>query len=83
MPSTSVFDQQDVAYKESVLPSDVFARVAVEAAHKDFWYKYVGLDGAIIGMESFGESAPGSQLMEHFGFTVDAVVEAVNELLDN
>ncbi|MFT3929404.1 MAG: transketolase [Spongiibacteraceae bacterium] len=83
MPSTSVFDQQDVAYKESVLPSDVFARVAVEAAHKDFWYKYVGLDGAIIGMESFGESAPGPQLMEYFGFSVDAVVEAVNELLDN
>ncbi len=83
MPSTSVYDQQDVAYKESVLPSDVFARVAVEAAHKDFWYKYVGLDGAIIGMETFGESAPGPQLMEYFGFTVDAVVEAVNELLDN
>ena len=83
MPCTSVFDQQDVAYKQSVLPIDVFARVAVEAAHKDFWYKYVGLDGAIIGMETFGESAPGPQLMEYFGFTVDAVVEAVNELLDN
>ena len=83
MPCTSVFDQQDVAYKQSVLPIDVFARVAVEAAHKDFWYKYVGLDGAIIGMETFGESAPGPELMEYFGFTVDAVVEAVNELLDN
>ena len=83
MPCTSLFDQQDAGYRETVLPSDVFARVAVEAAHKDFWYKYVGLDGAIIGMESFGESAPGPQLMEHFGFTVDAVVEAVNELLDN
>ena len=83
MPCTSLFDQQDAGYRETVLPSDVFARVAIEAAHKDFWYKYVGLDGAIIGMESFGESAPGPQLMEYFGFTVDAVVETVNELLDN
>ncbi|HEY3699634.1 MAG TPA: transketolase [Spongiibacteraceae bacterium] len=83
MPCTTLFDQQDAGYREMVLPSDVFARVAIEAAHKDFWYKYVGLDGAIIGMESFGESAPGPQLMEYFGFTVDAVVEAVNELLDN
>jgi transketolase len=82
MPCSSVFDAQDAAYRESVLPSDVLARVAVEAAHKDFWYKYVGLDGAIVGMEGFGESAPGPQLMEYFGFTVDAVVEAVVELLD-
>jgi transketolase len=81
MPCTSLFDRQDVAYRESVLPSDVFARVAVEAAHKDFWYKYVGLEGAVIGMESFGESAPGPALMEHFGFTTEAVVEAVEELL--
>jgi transketolase len=57
--------------------------VAIEAAHKDFWYKYVGLDGAIIGMETFGESAPAPQLFEYFGFPVDAVVEAVNDLLDN
>jgi len=82
MPCSTLFDEQDIEYRESVLPSDVFARVAVEAAHKDFWYKYVGLDGAIIGMETFGESAPGPQLMEHFGFTVDAVVDTVNELLD-
>jgi transketolase len=82
MPCSSVFDAQEAGYRESVLPSDVLARVAVEAAHKDFWYKYVGLDGAIIGMDSFGESAPGPQLMEYFGFTVDAVVEAVTELLD-
>jgi transketolase len=82
MPCTTVFDAQDAAYRESVLPSDVLARVAIEAAHKDFWYKYVGLDGAIIGMDTFGESAPGPQLMEYFGFTVDAVVEATNELLD-
>jgi len=83
MPSTSVFDAQDAAYRESVLPSDVFARVAIEAAHRDFWYKYVGLEGAIIGMDSFGESAPAPALMEHFGFTVAAVVDAVNELLED
>jgi transketolase len=82
MPCTNVFDQQDAGYRESVLPSDVFARVAVEAAHKDYWYKYVGLDGAIVGMETFGESAPGPALMEYYGFTVDAVVEAANDLLD-
>jgi len=82
MPCTTLFDAQDAAYRESVLPSDVLARVAIEAAHKDFWYKYVGLDGAVIGMESFGESAPGPQLMEYFGFTTDAVVETVHELLD-
>jgi len=82
MPCSTLFDAQDVEYREAVLPSDVFARVAIEAAHKDFWYKYVGLDGTIIGMETFGESAPGPQLLEHFGFTVEAVVETVNELLD-
>ena len=81
MPSTSVFDAQDVAYRESVLPSNVLPRVAVEAGHKDFWYKYVGLDGRIVGMETFGESAPIKELMEHFGFTVDAVVEAVEDAL--
>ncbi|WP_101758530.1 transketolase [Oceanicoccus sp. KOV_DT_Chl] len=81
MPSTSVFDAQDVAYRESVLPSNVLARVAVEAGHKDFWYKYVGLDGRIVGMETFGESAPIKDLMEHFGFTVEAVVEAVVDAL--
>ena len=81
MPSSSVFDRQDVAYRESVLPSNVLPRVAVEAGHKDFWYKYVGLDGRIVGMETFGESAPIKDLMEHFGFTVDAVVEAVEDAL--
>ena len=82
MPCTNVYEQQDAGYRESVLPSDVFARIAIEAAHKDFWYKFVGLDGAIIGMETFGESAPGPQLMEYYGFTADAVVEAANDLLD-
>ena len=81
MPSTSVFDQQDALYKESVLPLSVLARVAVETAHVDFWYKYVGLDGRVVGMTTFGESAPGGVLMEHFGFTVDNIVATVEELL--
>ena len=82
MPCTSVFDAQDAAYREAVLPLAVSARLAVEAAHEDFWYKYVGLDGRIVGMNSFGESAPGGQVMEHFGFTVENVVAAARELLD-
>ncbi len=81
MPSTDVFDAQDAAYRESVLPSHILARVAVEAAHRDYWYKYVGLDGRIVAMDSFGESAPAGALFEHFGFTVDAVVEAVEDCL--
>jgi len=82
MPCPEVFEQQDAAYKESVLPSDCLARVAVEAAHVDFWYKYVGLDGRIVGMSSFGESAPAGELFEQFGFTVDNVVAVVNEVLE-
>ena len=82
MPSTDLFDAQDAAYRESVLPADVITRVAIEAAHKDFWYKYVGLEGAIIGMETFGESAPANQLFEEFGFTVDNIVGTVDELLE-
>ncbi len=81
MPCTDIFDAQDAGYKESVLPSNVLARVAVEALHRDFWYKYVGLDGRIVGMETFGESAPAADLMKHFGFTVEAVVDAVEEAL--
>jgi len=83
MPSTSVYDQQDVSYKESVLPSHIFARVAVETAHVDFWYKYVGFDGRIVGMTTFGESAPGPALLEHFGFTVDNIVSTAEELLED
>lgn len=82
MPSTSVFDQQDAAYKQSVLPIEVGARIAIEAAHVDFWYKYVGFDGRIVGMSTFGESAPGPALLEHFGFTVENVVSTALELLD-
>lgn len=76
MPSTDVFDAQDATYKESVLPSAVTARVAVEAGIKDFWYKYVGLHGAVVGMSSFGESAPAAELYEFFGITTAKVVEA-------
>ncbi len=80
MPSTTEFDKQDAAYKESVLPKGVTKRVAVEAAHTDFWYKYIGFDGAVVGMTTFGESAPGGDLLKHFGFTVDNVVKTVQSL---
>ncbi|MFY0663401.1 MAG: transketolase [Natronospirillum sp.] len=76
MPSTYQFDQQDATYRDSVLPKAVRARVAVEASIKDYWLKYVGLDGQVVGMETFGESAPAGDLFKHFGITVDAVVEA-------
>ncbi|MCC7249046.1 MAG: transketolase [Lysobacter sp.] len=76
MPSTDVFDRQDPAYRESVLPNACRKRIAVEAGVRDFWRKYVGLDGAVIGMNSYGASAPAEQLYAHFGITVDAVVEA-------
>jgi transketolase len=82
MPSTSVFDQQDAGYKQAVLPLQVGARIAIEASHADYWYKYVGLEGRIIGMTSFGESAPAPALFEHFGFTVDNILETAAELLD-
>ncbi|NMY17588.1 transketolase [Pseudomonas sp. WS 5019] len=82
MPSTSVFDQQDASYKQAVLPVQVGARIAIEASHADYWYKYVGLEGRIIGMTSFGESAPAPALFEHFGFTVDNIVATAEELLD-
>ncbi|MCL1145158.1 transketolase [Shewanella sp. 10N.261.52.F9] len=80
MPSTNEFDKQDAAYKESVLPSSVTKRVAIEAAHVDFWHKYVGFGGAVVGMSTFGESAPGGDLMKHFGFTVENVVATANGL---
>lgn len=81
MPSTDVFDAQDADYKESVLPRSVSARVAVEAGIKDFWYKYVGLNGDVIGMETFGESAPAPQLFEYFGITAKHVVEAAKNVI--
>jgi transketolase len=81
MPSTDVFEQQDASYREAVLPAAVTKRVAVEAGITDCWYKYVGLTGKIIGMTSFGESAPAEQLFEHFGITTDKVLEAARQLL--
>ena len=81
MPCAEIFSAQDAAYRDAVLPAAVTARVAVEALHKDYWYKFVGLNGAIVGMDTFGESAPIADLMKHFGITTDAVVEAVNGLL--
>lgn len=81
MPCEDIFAAQDAAYKEAVLPSDVTARVAVEAGATDGWYKYVGLNGKVIGLDRFGESAPGDLLLKEFGFTVDNVVQAVREVL--
>lgn len=80
MPCTSVFDRQDRAYQDSVLPKGI-RRVVVEAGVTDGWYKYVGLDGEIVGMNTFGESAPANKLFEHFGFTIGNVVNAVKKVL--
>ena len=82
MPATDVFEQQDAAYREQVLPSSVSKRIAVEAGIADYWYKYVGLHGRIIGMTSFGESAPAGDLFKHFGFTTENVVATAKELLN-
>ncbi|MDC0611123.1 transketolase [Vibrio sp.] len=81
MPSTDVFDKQDNAYKESVLPASVTARIAIEAGIADYWYKYVGFGGKVIGMTSFGESAPAGELFKLFGFTVENVVKTANDIL--
>ncbi|MGF1836348.1 transketolase [Photobacterium sanguinicancri] len=81
MPATDTFDKQDAAYREAVLPADVTARVAVEAGIADFWFKYVGLNGRIIGMTTFGESAPAGELFKMFGFTTENVVNKAKELL--
>ncbi|MCG4455412.1 transketolase [Pseudomonas sp. MMS21-TM103] len=83
MPSTSVFDAQDAGYKQAVLPLQVGARIAIEASHADYWYKYVGLEGRVIGMTTFGESAPAPALFEHFGFTVENLLETAAELLED
>lgn len=80
MPCTSLFDRQDQAYQESVLPKGI-GRVAVEAGVTDYWYKYVGLEGVIIGIDTFGESAPAEVLFKYFGFTVENVVNAVKRIL--
>jgi transketolase len=81
MPSTDVFLAQDDSYRESVLPTAVRARVAVEAAHPDYWYRFVGLDGAVVGIDRFGLSAKGPDAMEALGMTVDRVVAAIRGCL--
>ena len=80
MPCTDVFEEQSAQYKESVLPAAVTRRVAVEAGIADYWYKYVGLNGAVVGMTTFGESAPAGELFEYFGFTVENIVNKANAL---
>ncbi|MBF7689475.1 transketolase [Acinetobacter pollinis] len=80
MPCAEVFMQQDAAYREAVLPVHIRARVAVEAAHADYWWKFVGLDGKVIGMTTYGESAPAKALFEHFGITVNAVIDAIKDM---
>ncbi|WP_151832240.1 transketolase [Acinetobacter ursingii] len=80
MPCAEEFMKQDAAYREAVLPSNIRARVAVEAAHVDYWWKFVGLDGKVIGMTTYGESAPAKDLFKFFGITTEAVVEAVQSL---
>lgn len=82
MPATDAFDAQDDAYKESVLPACVQKRIAIEAGIADFWYKYVGLNGKVIGMNSFGESAPAELLFKEFGFTTEHVLEIAHSLID-
>jgi transketolase len=80
MPCTEVFDAQSVEYKESVLPSTCTKRMAIEAGVSDFWYKYVGLNGVILGIDKFGESAPADELFNLFGFTVDNAVALAKKL---
>ena len=81
LPCCERFDAQEAAYREAVLPRAVRARVAVEAASADYWRKYVGLDGAVLGMEGFGASAPGKVLAQQFGFTVEHLVALAEEVL--
>jgi transketolase len=80
MPSTDTFDAQDAAYKESVLPAACTARVAVEAGVTDLWMKYVGLNGKVIGVDTFGESAPAGDVYKHFNVTTESVIEAVESV---
>ncbi|TFH84789.1 transketolase, partial [Billgrantia azerbaijanica] len=82
MPSAYRFDGQDAEYRERVLPRAVTRRLAIEAGHPDYWHKYVGLDGRVIGLRTFGESAPAGDLFQHFGFTVANVVEQAQALLE-
>jgi transketolase len=80
MPCTDRFEAQDERYRRTVLPPEVRKRLAIEAGVRDYWYKYVGLDGRLLGLTGFGESAPGEAVFRHFGFTVEQVIETVNEM---
>ena len=82
LPCAEIFALQSSDYQELVLPSSLRSRVAVEAAHGAYWSKWVGLDGSIVSLDTFGESGPGAEVMAHFGFTADKVVAAVQELVD-
>lgn len=82
MPATDVFDVQSPEYQQQVLPSHITQRIAIEAGIRDYWFKYVGLQGDIVGMTSFGESAPAEQLFEMFGFTVENVVAKAKAVLE-
>ena len=81
MPCCELFDEQSEQYRESVLPKSVRARVAVEAGCKTTWFKYVGLDGQVVGIDTFGASGPADALMAKFGFTVENVVAVCEEVL--
>ena len=83
MPCTSVYEAQDAGYKQSVLPLQVSARIAIEASHADYWYKYVGLEGRVICMTTYGESAPAPALFEEFGFTLENILGQAEELLED
>jgi transketolase len=80
MPCTQIFDRQPHAYRDQVLPLGI-KRVAIEAGVTDYWRKYVGLEGAVVGIDSYGESAPAGELFKHFGFTVENVVQRIRSLL--
>ena len=80
MPCTNLFDRQDAAYRAGVLPFGV-PRIAIEAGVTDFWHKYVGLEGAVVGIDRFGESAPAGELFKTFGITVDALDAAVRAVI--
>ena len=82
MPSTDVFEAQDAAYRESVLPATVTARVVIEAGVSNGWWRYAGPRGRIIGLDRFGESAPAEELFEHFGFSADNVVAVAKDVLN-
>jgi len=81
MPCTSIFERQDADYREAVLPSDVAARVVIEAGATGTWWRHAGLSGEVIGIDTFGKSAPAGELFEHFGFSVDNVVDTTKRVI--